>query len=301
MRVDQRQKTAQAGTDYMTTFPNWLNVQRGVDFRGTDVFEPNRLFIRSLRDLATYVHFDQLYEAYLNACLILLEMRVPFDPGNPYRDSRNQDGFATFGGPHVLSLVTEVATRALKAVWWQKWGVHRRLRPEAFGGRIHVHRNIDPGRYPMINVEILNSSVVPIIEAQFGTTLLPQAFPEGSPTHPSYGAGHATVAGACVTILKAWFDESFVMTTAPVQSNAAGTALVPAPAAALTVGGELNKLAANVAIGRNAGGVHWLSDYTQSIRLGEQIAISILLEQKLTYNEDHHLSLTTFDGKGLGI
>jgi hypothetical protein len=34
--------------------------------------------------------------------------------------------------------------------------------------------------------------------------LLPLAFPEGSPTHPAYGAGHATVAGACVTILKAF-------------------------------------------------------------------------------------------------
>jgi len=31
--------------------------------------------------------------------------------------------------------------------------------------------------------------------------LLPMAFPEGSPIHPAYGAGHATVAGACVTIL----------------------------------------------------------------------------------------------------
>ncbi len=33
---------------------------------------------------------------------------------------------------------------------------------------------------------------------------LPMAFQEGSPMHPSYGAGHATVAGACVTILKAY-------------------------------------------------------------------------------------------------
>lgn len=36
--------------------------------------------------------------------------------------------------------------------------------------------------------------------------LLPMAFPEGSPMHPSFGAGHATVAGACTTILKAFFD-----------------------------------------------------------------------------------------------
>ena len=36
---------------------------------------------------------------------------------------------------------------------------------------------------------------------------MPQAFREGSPLHPSYGAGHATVAGACITILKAWFKD----------------------------------------------------------------------------------------------
>ena len=36
--------------------------------------------------------------------------------------------------------------------------------------------------------------------------LLPMAFPEGSPMHPAYGAGHATVAGGCVTMLKAFFE-----------------------------------------------------------------------------------------------
>jgi hypothetical protein len=181
--------------------------------------------------------------------------------------------------------------------------VHRRLRPEEFGGLVQVHRNVDPGRYPMIDPDILNSSVVPLVEAKFGSALLPQAFPEGAPTHPSYGAGHATVAGACVTILKAWFDESYVIPN-PVEANAAGTALVAytgADAGRITVGGELNKVAANVAIGRNAGGVHWRSDYTESIRLGEEIAIRILQEQKLTYNENHHLSLTRFDGTAIAI
>lgn len=32
------------------------------------------------------------------------------------------------------------------------------------------------------------------------------AYPEGSPMHPNYGAGHATIAGACVTLLTAMFD-----------------------------------------------------------------------------------------------
>ena len=56
------------------------------------------------------------------------------------------------------------------------------------------------------------------------TYFLGQAFPEGSPLHPSYGAGHATVAGACVTILKAWFQEGPCL-AAIVEANNDGTKL----------------------------------------------------------------------------
>src|SRR5204862_8302848 len=127
---------------------------------------------------------DAPYQAYLNACLIMLGIPVPFDPGNPYVRSRTHDGSVTFGGPHILSLLAEVATRALKAVWFQKWYVHRRLRPEEFGGRIHVHRNLAPGRYPFINPEILHSNVLDLIEGRFRTTSLPQAYSEACPAHP---------------------------------------------------------------------------------------------------------------------
>ncbi|CAN5834761.1 hypothetical protein BH18ACT11_BH18ACT11_02990 [soil metagenome] len=200
-----------------------------------------------------------------------------------------------FGGPHLLSLLTEVATRALKAVWFQKWFAHRRLRPEAFGGRIHNHKT-GAKNYP-IDPEILNSSVLDDVFDKYGTYLLPQAFPEGSPTHPAYGAGHATVAGACVTILKAWFKEDEPIPDDPVVPNAHGTSLEPVPGAGpLTVGGELNKLAANIAIGCNMAGVHWPTDYTESLRLGEAVAIGILEEQAKTYNEAMSFTITKFDG-----
>lgn len=142
LKIEQRQKTVLLGYDYLTTFGLWRRVQDGADVSRVtpDRFDPERRYIRSMRDLGQYVHVDALYEAYLNACLILLEQKAPFGPGNPYRDSRNQEGFATFGGPHILSLVCEVATRALKAVWRQKWFVHRRLRPEAYGGLVHLSR-----------------------------------------------------------------------------------------------------------------------------------------------------------------
>ena len=46
----------------------------------------------------------------------------------------------------------------------------------------------------------------------------------------------------------------------------------------ITVHGELNKLASNIAIGRNAGGVHYRTDYKASLTLGEEVSISILRE-----------------------
>jgi hypothetical protein len=104
-----------------------------------------------------------------------------------------------------------------------------------------------------------------------------------------------------VTILKAWFDESYVIPN-PVVSNTQGTGLVSAPGGpTLTVGGELNKVAANIAIGRNMGGVHWRTDYTESVRLGEAIALTVLEEQKLTYNEFSGLAVTRFDGTRVAI
>ena len=250
--IPQLHDTVQRDQDFMTDFDSWLAVQRGVSVPPIDRDQQNRRYLQTPRDMANYVHFDALYEAYLNAALILLGLGAPPDNGNPYVHSANQEGFGTYGGPHLLSLVTEVATRALKAQWFQKWFVHRRLRPEAFGGRIHAHL-AGLRDYSMIDQEVLDSEALKRTNEKFGTFLLPQAFPEGSPLHPAYGSGHATVAGACVTVLKAWFDESWVLPD-PVVPNAAGTELVPytgPDADRLTVGGELDKVAANIAIARN--------------------------------------------------
>ena len=294
--IPQKMQTTVFGDDYMTGYEDWLAVQNGA-LPGPNHFDATPRYMRNLRDLAQWVHVDALYQAYHQACLILLAV-APFDQGNPYMRSVCQEGFGTFGGPHILSLVTEVATRALKAVWYQKWSVHRRLRPEAMAGLVHLTRS-GLANYPL-NREILNAQVLDRIHSAHGSYLLPMAFSEGCPTHPSYGAGHATVAGACVTILKAWFDESFVLPR-PVVADASGLSLVPYSGPNLTVGNELNKLAANVAIGRNGAGVHYRSDYSESVRLGEDLALDILEEQKSTYNETFSFTLTRFDGTTVTI
>ena len=351
--IDQRSIVAKPGIDYMTNWASWLDCQNGVDFNNLDVFLDRRRYLTTPRDIATYVHYDALYQAYLVACLLMLaEGRLfPKDRGLPETSSRTRSAFASFGGPHVLSLVTEVATRALKAVWRQKWMHHRRARPEAVAGLLTLHAN-DPDRiadeslrstigrlHSMIPADIL-SRVAAHNTAQNASTnaavrikprpageipaglpaiadatnyLLPMAFPEGSPTHPAYGAGHATVAGACVTVLKAFFEmygddgraermwplPALVPTFRPDPSGNAdeGGELVPAPGSPmLTVQGELNKLAANVAIARNMAGVHYYTDYSESVRLGERVAVSILEEQLSMYPEPVSMSFTSFDG-----
>jgi hypothetical protein len=79
--------------------------------------------------------------------------------------------------------------------------------------------------------------------------------------------------------------------------DATGQVLTPYVGGPLTVGGELNKLASNIGIGRNIAGVHWRSDATESLELGESIAISILKDQKASYNEAFSgFTLTKFDG-----
>lgn len=91
--------------DYMTTWQWWLDVQNGADLRGRETYENGEQkyrFITTPRDLATYVHYDALYQAYLNACLAMLALRVPFDPGIPFQGQDafdHQQGFAHFGGP----------------------------------------------------------------------------------------------------------------------------------------------------------------------------------------------------------
>jgi hypothetical protein len=259
--------------------------------------DPQPRYLRNGRDISAFVHVDVLYQAYLRACIYLIDIGAPLNPGNPYLHSRTQVGFGTFGTPHIKALVTEVATRALKAVWFQKWFVHRRLRPEAYGGLVHA--TLADLKHYQVHPDVLKSAAMSAVHSKNGTWLLPMAFPEGCPQHPSYGAGHATVAGACVTILKAFFDETFVLPN-PVAPSDDGFTLLPytgVDAGQLTVGGELNKVAANIAIGRNLAGVHWRSDYTQSVMLGEALAITILRDQRTTYNEAFSgFTFTKFDG-----
>lgn len=374
--IDQKTRTFAEHQDYMLHWNAAVDVQNGADFTDDNELLENSRFISAPRDLAAYVRYDALYQAYLNGCLILLGARdesgngifgtqqpLPHPhsekPGPGFPDRSKSDprqAFATFGGPHVLSLVTEVATRCLKAVRRQKFNYHRRARPERIGELLALQSILgdgNDGAVPnplkkktqlalknMMGTETLgplldlvrrhNASRVSdgaadphldfenVDDASWfkadENVLLPMAFAEGSPMHPSYGAGHATVAGGCVTMLKAFFhtvEEGGKKGVKPVpwpekmpvlEASRGGSALVDVkPHGVMTISGELNKLAANISIARNMAGVHYYTDYYESLRMGERVATGILIEQMKQYNEPVEMDFESFDGDHVHI
>ena len=243
---------------------------------------------------------DVLFQGYFNAALILLGLGPnALDQNNPYLTITNQSPFTSLGGPWLLQILTYASNLALSGAWYQKWRVHRRLRPEVYGGRVHFHQTA--GRNYELHSDILNSDAVAKAYSLNGSYFLPMAYTEGSPRHPSYPAGHATVAGACCTVLKAFFNEDFIMPDT-VQADASGLSLVPYNDSALTLGGEVNKLANNISIGRDAAGVHYRSDGVDGLVVGEQQAIRLLRDQVKLFNENFAgFTLTKFDGTQITI
>ena len=317
-RIGNQQIRTLLPIDHLVTYEEWLATQDGSIPAAAllPVHDPIPRYIRNGRDLAEAVHWDWPGQAAHNAALIAFGAGgiplagvfaggagVPFDPSNPYLRSQTQDGFGTFDLAQVTCLIGLVSNSALKAAWYQKWFAHRRLRPEEFGGRVYQVR-ADAADYPIHADLMARSTVLDEIARRFGTHLLPQAYPEGAPLHPAYPSGHATWAGAAITVLKAFFDEATVIAN-PVVAADDGLSLLPytgPDADRLTLGEELNKLAWNIAVGRNFAGIHWRTDGGEGLRLGEAVALGILRDLRATYNEEFlGYTLTTFDGNAITV
>lgn len=297
--IDQKYFTYPANTNFVTTDADFLDVQNGKGPQAPPA-SGAPLYLHNGRGLAAFTHDDVLYQAYFTAYLVLNTIKCPLNPGNPYVGSRTENGFPTMGQPDIAAALAAVANEALKAVWYQKWFVHLRHRPESGGGIVALIKTGRGGTIKgHVSPTVLNSRAVKASFMANNSYYLSQAFPEGSPTHPAYPTGHGAVAGACITALKFFFDGRFTI-PAPVMPTVDGKNLVPyiVPAGQkLTVNGELNKLAHNISFGHGIhAGIHWRSDTDTSIQLGEAVALSFLQDRARTYNEKFTVSLQKVDG-----
>jgi membrane-associated phospholipid phosphatase len=282
------------GLDYLTNYADWLERQNGAAF-GPRRYDSARRYMCTIRDLTGWVDADPPLQAAYHALSILLQMQAPLAPANPYvHQITNQDAFTTFGPVEWFDLIGRAPRPAHEAVWFQKWRMHRTLRPEEYGGRVHNHLT-GAFAYPL-HADVLHSRAVQETFRRYGTYLCAQAYPDGAPTHCAYPSGHSVGAGATITMLKAIFDERFVI-PAPVEPTADGLDLQPYVGPPLTVGGELNKLAFNIGMARVMAGIHWRSDVIEGNKLGQAVAIAILQDMQPAYNEPFSgFTLTQFDG-----
>jgi hypothetical protein len=286
-------------TDYMTSFDEFLRIQNGALPRALYKTAADIVYPCSGRCLTSLVHGDFPAQFYMYAAQQLFDLgSQALNPHHPYRGVHRQSPFVSFGLPHCFALLNRVACQALQVAWFYKWRVYRRIRPEEYFGYHHLATNkaVD---FP-IDDSLQADAALTAIQSKHGSQLLPQAYPEGSPLHPAYPAGHAVVAGACGTILKLFFNPEFPIFAA-VEASPDGRSLM-AYHGRLSVGDEIDKLMWNLSFGRCFAGIHWRSDCEEGIRLGEQVASDVMRDLELFQAESREeFRYRSFDGNELSI
>ncbi|CAM9382415.1 unnamed protein product, partial [Discosporangium mesarthrocarpum] len=326
LTVSVRQQTTVEHVDYMTDYDTWLFIQASEGLKNggvDDVPEETdtvKRYIRNARDLANLAATDAFYGEAFRAMHILTRLGAISGKTGLYSDASRQIGFTTFGNSHLFHLIGKMETSQRNS-WYQKWNVHRLLRPETMGGLVH-HTLMGTRDYPVHPSLLDNDTLMNKIArhnkkqnkkkgcSEGKTYLLPMTVREGSPAHPSYPAGHSVSNGAYATILKAFvgFEKGEECFKNPVVPDDYGTQLEPYTVNGLTYEGEINKMAVNVAFGRGAPrvfevitsmmGVHYRSDNTEGMHLGEAAVIRMLQQELKGLAE---ASATDRDGNPVAI
>lgn len=215
------------------------------------------------RVLASAFHQDEPYWFGLTAAVLLQQARIPRSTLFPNLPTRAR--FVGDGGTLSLHcLLAEAADLAMRACWFEKWRSRRR-RPEELAA--------DAGSLHPIWAEI----GAPLLEPYGGC--LPMLIAEGSPGHPAYPSGHAVIGGAVCAVLQATFAD-VPMAGADGKPSATQT--------------EIRKLARNFGAARIALGIHFQSDVTKGLALGERAAVLTLRNAKA--RAEHPWGSVTFAG-----
>ena len=301
--------------EYGYTAANWEAIQEGsipvAQTKGA------AQYAFSPRVLGSFVHIDFVYQAFLYASALLLGKGAARNPAFPVLSK--ESNFVDASGPvNIAAAIGEISRHALKATWVNKWRKQLRLRPEAMAGRIvkeeagdlpsgTVHPDtFTTGANTIAAVKAFNSDAGRPNGAGDNLAWLPLQFAEGSPMHPANPAGHATIAGACGTLLKMFFADGpwtgTGITTGGFNTvqSLNGSSLVEyteADASSMTVHGEIGKLISNMSFGRDFSGVHFRHDGAEGILLGERVAMEYMVDNSAATNVNiGTIKFTSADG-----
>jgi len=245
------------------------------------------LHIHTPRALASAVHQDPPYLMGLHGMLLLDGLRVPRSSLFPPLPA--EAGFTDYGGPAAAQcMLAEASDEAFGDCWRLKFDPdpqRRRARPEALLAQ------------PELLHPIWHERGAPLLAPWGGRLPLPIA--EGAPMHPAWPSGHAATAAAEAVVMMACYQDG-PWPGLPLQASPDGGSLVAASTSVLTVHGEIRKRAWNKGFGRCHLLVHYRSDVTAGLLVGQAAAVRVLRQRKA---EAEALGLapwgeTTFEGFG---
>lgn len=315
-----------------TTVRGWLDIQHGIATSSKSSSLSQRNW--NGRVMGSEVHMDALFQFYYNAAMQFAQFdEFSFDSPFMGVTSRNLPSTAwTDGGtPDLFSSIARASLLSLRHAWWNKWQGSMTLRPEVYAARLDQilnagsQQNIGNAMRSVMSDEFLQILDSNIFDATFqaisranldaggaNSVFLNLLYNEGSPTHPSYPAGHAVVAGAATTVLKAYVkthdsqNRKLKWPKAPVIATASDLMdYTGGDSTKMTIVGEINKLGSNVAIARDFAGVHYRCDSDFGIELGEAFAIKFLQAQLSEYSspamEGKFFKLEKYNGELIKI
>jgi membrane-associated phospholipid phosphatase len=278
---------------FLKTEQDFVSVWNGAS--RTSSLSTKTKYMTNLMDLVMYINRDQIWESIFVTASLLLSRRIPIgffvNPTRKPPVSR----FVNLGPVDLYNLMTKATKLAMNATWVWKW-TQLRPRPEEMAYQVHLEKTYSSSQLNGSSInfpsELINSPILNEIAAKNnGKYMMPLAYSQGSPFHPSYPGGHATIAGAMVAIMKAWFNCDSLIPAVVPDLNGENLVLYrlesqPNEVQFLRIEDELNKIATNCSHSRNMAGIHYRMDSESGIALGEQVAIDVLKDEVHKYSDE---------------
>ena len=294
------------------TLATWLQIENGEEPTSTQS-GASILFIFSARQLMTLA-FQESPAQTMAWLTDYVAQTLPLQ----FTGSDNNDAYISGGIQSLHSSIQGVITAVASTAAHHKWGVNMSLRPEALAQRYHYADTLNNNHGLFDDVpgfqfikDRVNGEMAPFItevQAQSGSTaLLRTVRGNSSPMDSSMPSLWSVVAGACITIYKAYldchdeFDQELVWPNTVQHSLTGGlpVAYTVPPGATITINGELNKLCSNLGQAQCWLGEAFRSDL--AYELGESIAIRYLQDTVKSFHESYDgfegFKLTKFSGE----
>ncbi|MBV2360021.1 bromoperoxidase [Thalassococcus sp. CAU 1522] len=290
----------------MSRWLKWVEHETGAGLCLPGRVDARHCLPKTLGDLAQHVHSAHPARVFFNAALALLAEGAAFD-----LDLGAENGLARgrWTPSRLLALMADAADRATRMALSRAGKAARLSRPGVIAARMTVLLGredlLASGTPPVLAAAAQELSChAPnllswVARSQSGrsaprlfrdTAFLPVDLTR-APLNPWDAAAHGVVAGALATLVKAVFDTMRPTHLRMVAANGPSTDITQ----------EIDRLAAQIALGRSASAAYFGAESHQDLRLGEAIAMQVMRESFEADNEQAGLAFTDFDGKAVQL